>query len=167
MASTFSIHPKIGVARLGNSATAFYLGPETTGGLPIECDTGGNPIIVNGQPKYVEKFKDATGGIKRQAAQFKICEHLTDGTVQEVTLQDPRIAKITWTAHVANKKPIWFHIFGIGTARGSRHRALGPQFGKGVEQQNKDGDAACSNRGGGGWGWGGGCLWQGKSLGSD
>lgn len=108
MASTFSIHPKIGVARLGNSATAFYLGPETTGGLPIECDTGGNPIIVNGQPKYVEKFKDATGGIKRQAAQFKICEHLTDGTVQEVTLQDPRIAKITWTAHVANKKPIWF-----------------------------------------------------------
>ena len=108
MANTFSIHPKIGVARLGNSVTEFYLGPETTGGLPIECDAWGNPILINGQPKFVEKFKDATGAIKRQAAQFKICEHREDGTVQEVTLQDPRIATITWTAHIANKKPIWF-----------------------------------------------------------
>ena len=41
MASTFSIHPKIGVARLGNSATAFYLGPETTGGLPIDAIPAG------------------------------------------------------------------------------------------------------------------------------
>ena len=56
MASSFSIHPKIGVARLGNSTTEFYLGPETTGGLPIECDAGGNPIMVNGRPKCVDKF---------------------------------------------------------------------------------------------------------------
>src|SRR5216684_3987408 len=37
---TYKIHPGIGIARLGNSDTEFYLAPETPAGLPMEC--GGN-----------------------------------------------------------------------------------------------------------------------------
>jgi hypothetical protein len=51
MASTFKIHPAIGLARVGNSPTAFYLAPETEGVLPIDCDADGNPIIsIDGRP---------------------------------------------------------------------------------------------------------------------
>ncbi|WP_116141739.1 CTQ-dependent lysine 6-oxidase LodA [Trinickia diaoshuihuensis] len=108
MSSMFSIHPKVGVARIGNSKSAFYLGPESTGGLPLECDAGGNPTVPDGKPIEVSRFKDAVGGIKRQAARFKIFEHLSDGSHAEVTLADPRVARIEWTAHIANKKPIWY-----------------------------------------------------------
>lgn len=108
MAGTFCIHPKIGCARLGNSKKDFYLGPERTGGLPIACDAAGDPIVEGGQEQPVRKFKDAAGAIKRQAARFKIFEHLDDGSAVELTLADPRVARIVWTAHIANKKPIWF-----------------------------------------------------------
>lgn len=108
MAGTFCIHPKIGCARLGNSKKDFYLGPERTGGLPIACDAAGDPIVEGGHEQPVRKFKDAAGGIKRQAARFKIFEHLDDGSAVELTLADPRVERIVWTAHIANKKPIWF-----------------------------------------------------------
>lgn len=107
MTSSFSIHPKVGVARIGNSQTDFYLGPETLGGLPIACHANGDPVVVDGEIQYVRQFKDAIGGIKRQAARFKIFEH-SDGKAAEITLADPRIEKIVWTSHIANKKPIWF-----------------------------------------------------------
>ena len=35
MATVFKIHPAIGVARVGSS-DAFYVAPETTGGLPTD-----------------------------------------------------------------------------------------------------------------------------------
>ena len=41
--ATYKIHPGIGIARLGNSDTEFYLAPETPAGLPQECDAQGNP----------------------------------------------------------------------------------------------------------------------------
>lgn len=88
MKTTYRIHPTIGVARVGNSGiiatglapgTAasgeFYLGPERTGGLPIECDPFGNPILHNGQVQHVTRYKDAAGAIKRQAARFKVLAH--------------------------------------------------------------------------------------------
>jgi 2-polyprenyl-6-methoxyphenol hydroxylase-like FAD-dependent oxidoreductase len=53
----FSIHPRIGIARLGNSKSSFYLGPQSTGGLPTECDADGNEIVVGGQPQPVTQFK--------------------------------------------------------------------------------------------------------------
>ena len=40
--ATYKIHPGIGIARLGNSDTEFYLAPETPAGLPMECDSDGN-----------------------------------------------------------------------------------------------------------------------------
>ena len=59
MTSRYEIHPRIGVARLGNSPNEFYLSPETVGGQPIECDESGNPIVENGSVKFVDKFKDS------------------------------------------------------------------------------------------------------------
>ena len=111
MALSYQIHPKIGVARLGNSVHGFYLGPEATGGLPIECDQHGTALIENGHPVLVRKFKDATGAIKRQAARFSVYLHDDRepvGTAREVLAGHDGVARISWTVHLANKKPIWF-----------------------------------------------------------
>lgn len=105
----FSIHPRIGVARLGNSLTDFYLGPEVTGGLPTECDEVGNERLgPDGSPVAVSQFKDATGAIKRQAARFTIYRTGEDGQTEPVGLGEAGIRSIRWTVHVANKKPIWY-----------------------------------------------------------
>ncbi|MEM6454722.1 MAG: CTQ-dependent lysine 6-oxidase LodA [Acidobacteriota bacterium] len=106
--SRYEIHPKIGVARLGNSPNGFYLAPETIGGLPIDCDANGNPIVDDGAAQPVTAFKDSVGRIKRQAAKFRIFERGDDGTRREVTLDDEAIQSIRWTVHIANKKPIWY-----------------------------------------------------------
>ena len=107
MTSGYEIHPKIGVARLGNSPNEFYLTPETIGGLPIECDESGNPNQENESVKFVTEFKDSVGRIKRQAQKFRIFDHSGDCTT-EVKLSDDNIDKIVWTVHIANKKPIWY-----------------------------------------------------------
>ena len=83
MGLSYQIHPKIGVARLGNSVHGFYVGPEATGGLPIECDQHGTALIENGRPVPVRKFKDATGAIKRQAARFSVYLHDDQGPAGE------------------------------------------------------------------------------------
>lgn len=106
--TTFSIHPRVGIARVGNSKTAFYLAPEHTGGTPTECDFAGNEIVVDGVGKPVKQFKDPAGGIKRQAARFKIFAQDDDGASREVTIGDAGMTAITWTVHIANKKPIWY-----------------------------------------------------------
>lgn len=107
MTSRYQIHPTIGIARLGNSPDEFYLAPERIGGLPIECDESGNPMVENGSLRFVEQFKDGVGRVKRQAAKFRVFEQASDGT-QEVTQSDDAIDKIVWTVHIANKKPIWY-----------------------------------------------------------
>src|ERR671928_1173599 len=66
----YAVHPAVGVARLGNSPSEFYLEPETIGGLPIECTSDGTPRSDGGRPVFVKKFKDDKGRIKRQGAQF-------------------------------------------------------------------------------------------------
>lgn len=86
------IFPSIGVARLGNSPDAFYLGPESPG-MPLQPAGG---------------FKDAHGRVKRQAARFRIYAFDAEGrVVKELTDAD---AQITWTVHLANKKAS-FHEF--------------------------------------------------------
>ena len=85
MATTYKIHPAIGIARVGNSPDEFFVGPERIGELP---DPPGG-------------FKDASCRVKRQAARFRIFAHHDDDTVEEITAAS---ADITWTVHVANKK---------------------------------------------------------------
>ena len=104
----FSIHPRIGVARVGNSRESFYLGPETTGGMPAECDERGNEVLVDGRPQPVSRFKDRAGAVRRQAARFAIYEADGDGGARAVQPGSGGVVSIQWTVHLANKKPIWF-----------------------------------------------------------
>jgi len=85
------IHPGIGVARIGNSPTDFFIGPEVPGRAP---DPGGNG------------YKDAQGRIKRQVARFRLYGLDAAGAVvRELTAAD---ADITWTVHLANSKAAWY-----------------------------------------------------------
>jgi hypothetical protein len=87
---TCVIHPGIGVARVGNSASEFFIGPEVPG--PPAPPPGG--------------YKDASGAIKRQAARFRIYGLDAKGqVVKEITSAD---ATITWRVHVANAKAAWY-----------------------------------------------------------
>lgn len=82
------ISPSIGVARVGNAAQLYYLGPE----LPGELPSG--------------PFKDPSGAIARQAARFRIYGLDSQGrAVRELTAAE---AQITWSVHLANGKAAWY-----------------------------------------------------------
>ncbi|GAA0240322.1 LodA/GoxA family CTQ-dependent oxidase [Cryptosporangium japonicum] len=84
MATTYRIHPAIGIARLGNSPDAYFVGPERPGERPSPGT-----------------FKDEQLRVKRQAARFRIFAHHDDGTTEEITSAQARIG---WTVHLANRK---------------------------------------------------------------
>ena len=50
------IYPSIGIARLGNSADAWFVGPEVPDPAPLPPAS----------------YRDATGALKRQAARFRL-----------------------------------------------------------------------------------------------
>jgi hypothetical protein len=82
----YKIHPGLGIARIGNSPTEFYVGPLAPGEVP---DPEGG-------------FKDRLGRIKRQAAEFRVYGYNKDGVaVKEITADD---AEIIWNVHLANRK---------------------------------------------------------------
>jgi L-lysine 6-oxidase len=93
-----NIHPSIGIARLGNSPIEICLSPDSIGGLPYDSDNFGNKIGP------ITSFKDSIGRVKRQGQPFKI---LTDDG-EELNLDSPNVASITWTVHLANKKAEWY-----------------------------------------------------------
>lgn len=117
--STYKIHPGIGIARLGNSETAFYIAPEVPAGLPQECDSQGNPLLTpdGSGPVLVKTFKDKHGRIKRQAARFQVFvydEESPEG--RPLKLGDPvagggnhgTLIDIQWRVYLANKKASWY-----------------------------------------------------------
>jgi hypothetical protein len=123
MPPSFRIHPAIGIARVGNSPDSFYIGPEATGGLPIDCDAEGYPIVKDGKEQPVAKFKDPQGRIRRQAARFRVYVYddaspdgreLQIGDVMEIVVERAgqrlkvRIDDIRWTVYLANKKSSWY-----------------------------------------------------------
>jgi L-Lysine epsilon oxidase N-terminal len=84
--TTVKIHPAIGIARLGNSPTDFFVGPEIPGDHTLP---GGG-------------YKDASCRVKRQAARFRLFGYDQNGSlVQELTAAD---ADITWTVQLLNRK---------------------------------------------------------------
>ncbi|MGR9272892.1 LodA/GoxA family CTQ-dependent oxidase (plasmid) [Rhizobium leguminosarum] len=84
------IHPAIGIARVGDSAEGFFIGPETTT-LP-ERDRN--------------FYRDEHGALKRQAARFRVFGYNAAGTVvRELTADN---AEVEWTVHVANRKAAWY-----------------------------------------------------------
>jgi hypothetical protein len=85
-----AVYPPIGIARVGNSESEYFLGPETI--APEERPPG--------------FYKDVHGALKRQGARFRVYGLDRHGeVVQEV---DASNSEITWTVHVANKKAAWF-----------------------------------------------------------
>lgn len=102
MASVYKIHPAFGVARIGDSAQGWFVGPERPGVPPL-------PHAGRGD----ESFRD--GGIKRQAARFRVYEYAADergrlAVARELTLDDADVKSIEWTVHLANTKAS-FHRF--------------------------------------------------------
>ncbi|MGR0304390.1 LodA/GoxA family CTQ-dependent oxidase [Acinetobacter beijerinckii] len=88
-----AIHPAIGIARVGDSETEFFIGPEIVDAL---SDPNQKP----------NNFRDETGAIKRQAARFRIYGYNAAGEV--VRELNPDNADIVWTVHVANRKSQWY-----------------------------------------------------------
>ncbi|KAG8990267.1 hypothetical protein FRB90_001836, partial [Tulasnella sp. 427] len=91
------IYPPIAVARVGDSESEWFLGPEIPGLDPLP--PGG--------------FKDDHHKIKRCAPRYRIYAFdKEDKVLGEVNLAtDPRF-KVEWTVHVANKKAAWVYFRG-------------------------------------------------------
>src|SRR5262249_28054029 len=86
--TSVKIYPAIGIARLGNSPTEYFVGPE----LP------GNTTAPGGG------YRDGQCRIKRQAARFRLFGDDGDTLVHEIRGAD---AQISWSVHIANKKASW------------------------------------------------------------
>lgn len=82
------IYPGLGIARIGNSPTEFFIGPETP-----------NQVVAP-----VGGFKDKAGRIKRQAARFRLYAFDKDNACLGEIVAGDKI-EITWTVHLANAKP--------------------------------------------------------------
>lgn len=89
-----AIYPGIGVARIGNSAKDYFVGPETM--APAERAPG--------------FYRDAKGALKRQGARFRVYGYNAAGeVVREIACGDKKGGdQIEWTVHVANRKGDWY-----------------------------------------------------------
>lgn len=85
-----AIYPGIGIARIGNSAAEFFLGPE----------------LVDPVAEPWGFYRDSTGALKRQAARFRVYGLNAAGhAVCELNASN---AKVQWRVHLANKKAAWY-----------------------------------------------------------
>lgn len=85
-----AIHPSIGVARVGNSAEEFFIGPE----------------VADPAPEGPGFYRDSSGALKRQAARFRVYGLNAEGQV--VAELNAGNARVEWTVHLANKKSSWY-----------------------------------------------------------
>src|SRR3954452_20014075 len=97
MGTMYKIHPAIGIARLGNHPSAFFVGPETPGSPGLEIGADGTESVLTA-------YK-TDGQVKRQAARFRVFEYEQDldgneQLVGEVSAE----AKIDWTVDLVNRK---------------------------------------------------------------
>jgi hypothetical protein len=90
------IYPSIGIARLGNSLTQVYVGPEIPGHPGFEIDAQGNETPL-------AQYKVGDDEIKRQAARFRLFDVPDDGSAPRAA-QLPAGATVEWTVHLVNKK---------------------------------------------------------------
>ena len=96
------IHPAIGVARVGNSPTDYFVGPEMPG--VFSPPVGG--YKDSGDVEHLIAPR-----IKRQAAKFRLFGYSADGScLGEITSSsvgskgDKLTANVAWTVHLVNKK---------------------------------------------------------------
>ena len=86
----YRIHPGIGIARLGDSPTEYFIGPEAPGRVAPEQ-----------RPQ-----RDANGFIKRQGARFRVYSYHYDdaGQLTDVLEVTPDRGQVIWTAQLVNRK---------------------------------------------------------------
>lgn len=96
------IHPAIGVARIGNHPTDFYIGPERPNEFPKAEQIKGF--------KSADPFDGNFLKIKRQGARFRLFAYMDDGQVSEL---DADSAEITWRVKVANTKGKGHGFYGV------------------------------------------------------
>jgi hypothetical protein len=91
MKAIYRIYPAIGVARIGNSETGYFLGPESPGIIPA------GPYRDNSSP----------GKIKPQAVRFRVYKFIRDDLGKE-TLDSEIVldekTRIRWSVHLVNRK---------------------------------------------------------------
>lgn len=85
-----AIHPAIGVARVGNSAEEYFLGPQ----------------VLEPEARPLHFFRDEKGALKREAAEFRIYGYNAAGEIVRELTAD--WAEIHWSAHLANQKAAWY-----------------------------------------------------------
>ncbi len=86
---SLSIHPSIGIARVGNAPDGWFPAAEVRGGVPDDQDG----------------FRNADGMLKRQVPRFRVYATLRSGEVREVTAEH---GTLTWQVEVANLKAGWY-----------------------------------------------------------
>lgn len=103
MSKSYKIHPAIGVARVGNHRTDFFVGPERPGASGLE-------IAADDSEAAVTRYK-ANGLIKRQAARFRVYEYETDGSghLHLIGEVKPDHGKIEWRVNLVNRKAALDH----------------------------------------------------------
>ena len=86
MATTYEIHPAIGIARVGTS-TDDFVGPEPGGTPPAS-------------------YRDPAGNLLRQAARFRVfrVQRAADGTLRSASEVTPDQGRVEWTVHLVNAK---------------------------------------------------------------
>jgi hypothetical protein len=95
MAKQLRIYPGIGIARLGNSPTDFFLSPEIPGIGPLE-------LTADDTVQPVMKYKDGGGFLRRQTARFRIFEFDDGIAPREITAENGVV--IEWRVELANEK---------------------------------------------------------------
>src|SRR4249920_2127811 len=85
-----AICPAIGIARVGNSESEYFLAPE----------------VADPPPETPGFYRDPTGALKRQSARFRV--YGLDAAGRAVTELTADNAEIRWTVHLANKKSAWY-----------------------------------------------------------
>src|SRR5436309_1441101 len=123
MATTYEIHPAIGVARVGTSAASF-VGPEP--GLPAPA-----------------AYRDAKGNLLRQAARFRVfrCTRAPDGTLRtatHVTAADAKPARVIvappdFAPGIVNLITLYDVAFQAAVDRGWRSLPAKPSFARDVQ----------------------------------
>jgi len=85
-----AIYPAIGIARIGNSESEYFLAPE----------------VADPPPEAAGFYRDPTGALKRQAVRFRVYGLNAAGTpIAELTAEN---SEIRWTVYLANKKSAWY-----------------------------------------------------------
>lgn len=96
MGTVYKIHPAIGIARVGDAETAFFIGPEAPGSRGVE-------LADDGSEAPLTAYK--TGGrVKRQAVRFRVFAYEQDpgGELELVGEVDP--AQVEWSVDLCNRK---------------------------------------------------------------